>query len=404
MDGACSRVKVGVFRRMSLIRKSRLALRHELESHPSLTRFGSGWISGVIGLVLGMGSLGLVLVMRFPGLLGTAELTAVRESASFRWIVMALMLIAYLSSLLSLVLREQKTLGAIGLAVTLLASLLGGSRATAVMPDLTPVSFGLDFFVLRMIFTGLLFIPLESWFPRKPDQPVFRTEWREDLFYFLVSSMLVQIITWLSFGPARTLFDLTSGWAAFRAWVANGPFVLQVVAIMLLTDLVQYWLHRAFHRVPFLWRFHAVHHSAKAMDWMAGARMHFLEILALRGTTVMPMILLGFSQEAVNLYVFIVYLWATFAHANIGWRFGRLDRFFVTPRFHHWHHGIEKEAIDVNFAIHFPWLDKLFGTHHLPKDRWPEGYGISGHPVPKGYWKQWGYPFKRKGTESVGEG
>lgn len=120
MDGACSRVKVGVFRRMSLIRKSRLALRHELESHPSLTRFGSGWISGVIGLVLGMGSLGLVLVMRFPGLLGTAELTAVRESASFRWIVMALMLIAYLSSLLSLVLREQKTLGAIGLAVTLL--------------------------------------------------------------------------------------------------------------------------------------------------------------------------------------------------------------------------------------------------------------------------------------------
>jgi len=32
------------------------------------------------------------------------------------------------------------------------------------------------------------------------------------------------------------------------------------------------------------------------------------------------------------------------------------------PRFHHWHHGIEEEAIDVNFAIHFPWLDRLFGT------------------------------------------
>jgi sterol desaturase/sphingolipid hydroxylase (fatty acid hydroxylase superfamily) len=381
---------------MSLIRKSRLALRRELQSHPALTRFGSGWISGVIGLVLGIGSLGLVLVMRFPGLFGTAELAAVREAASFRWVIMGLMLIAYLSSLLSLVLREKKTLGAVGLALTLLASLFGGSRATAVMPDLTPVSFGLDFFVLRMIFTGLLFIPLESWFPRKADQPVFRTEWREDLFYFLVSSMLVQIITWLSFGPARTLFDLTSGWAAFRAWVAGWPFALQLVAIMFLTDLVQYWLHRSFHRIPVLWRFHAVHHSARAMDWMAGARMHFLEILALRGTTVLPMILLGFSQDAVNTYVFIVYLWATFAHSNIGWKFGWLDRFFVTPRFHHWHHGVEKEAIDVNFAIHFPWLDKLFGTHHLPKDRWPEGYGISGNPVPKGYWKQWWYPFKRK--------
>jgi len=165
---------------------------------------------------------------------------------------------------------------------------------------------------------------------------------------------------------------------------------------MLFTDMVQYWLHRAFHRIPFLWQFHAVHHSARAMDWMAGARMHFLEILVLRGTTVLPMILLGFAQEAVNAYIFIVYLWATFAHANIGWRFGWLDRLFVTPRFHHWHHGIEKEAIDVNFAIHFPWLDRLFGTHHMPKDRWPEGYGISGHPVPKGYWKQWWYPFRRK--------
>jgi sterol desaturase/sphingolipid hydroxylase (fatty acid hydroxylase superfamily) len=380
---------------MKWARKSRAALRRELEAHPRLTRVGSGWLSGVAGLVLGLGALGLVLVMRFPGVFGTAELAAAREGGGFRALVFGVLLTAYLASLLSLVLREKKTLGGFGLGLTLLASLLGGSRAEAVLPDLTPVSFGLDFFVLRMIFTGLLFIPLETWFPRRAEQPVFRTEWREDLFYFLVSSMLVQIITWLSFGPARVLFELTAGWAAFRAWVAGWPFLAQLVLIMLLTDLVQYWLHRAFHRIPFLWRFHAVHHSARVMDWMAGARMHFLEILVLRGTTVLPMILLGFSQDAVNAYILIVYLWATFAHANIGWRFGWLDRWLVTPRFHHWHHGIEKEAIDVNFAIHFPWLDKLFGTHHLPEDRWPEGYGISGHPVPKGYWKQWRHPFRR---------
>ena len=132
------------------------------------------------------------------------------------------------------------------------------------------------------------------------------------------------------------------------------------------------------------------------MDWMAGARMHFLEILVLRGSTVMPMMLLGFSQMAVSVYIFIVYLWSTFVHANIGWRLRWMDRWLVTPRFHHWHHGIEKEAIDVNFAIHFPWLDKIFGTHHLPEDRWPEGYGIHNHPVPNGYWKQWWYPFRRK--------
>jgi len=51
--------------------------------------------------------------------------------------------------------------------------------------------------------------------------------------------------------------------------------------------------------------------------------------------------------------------------------------------------------IDVNFAIHFPLLDRLFGTHHLPEGRWPKGYGIHGHPVPKGCWPQFLYPFKR---------
>jgi sterol desaturase/sphingolipid hydroxylase (fatty acid hydroxylase superfamily) len=171
---------------------------------------------------------------------------------------------------------------------------------------------------------------------------------------------------------------------------------VQFVAIMFLTDLVQYWLHRSFHRVPWLWRFHAVHHSARSMDWMAGARMHFLEVIVLRCTTVLPMYVLGFSASAMNAYIFLVFLYSTFIHANLGWRFPFVEKFLVTPRFHHWHHGIEREAIDVNFAIHFPILDKVFGTHHLPKDKWPTGYGIDGHPVPHGYVEQFKYPFKRE--------
>jgi sterol desaturase/sphingolipid hydroxylase (fatty acid hydroxylase superfamily) len=110
----------------------------------------------------------------------------------------------------------------------------------------------------------------------------------------------------------------------------------------------------------------------------------------------MPMMLLGFHQTAVGIYIFMVYLWSTFVHANIGWKLKWMERWLVTPRFHHWHHGIEKEAIDVNFAIHFPWLDKAFGTHHMPGDRWPEGYGIGGHPVPQGYWQQFLHPFRKK--------
>ena len=81
-------------------------------------------------------------------------------------------------------------------------------------------------------------------------------------------------------------------------------------------------------------------------------------------------------------------------HANVRFNDEWLAKYFVTPRFHHWHHGIESEAIDVNFAVHFPWIDKIFGTHYLPKNEWPSGYGIQNHPVPNGYLKQFMYPFK----------
>lgn len=324
-----------------------------------------------------------------------AEIRALHQHGWFRLVLHVILLGGFVLSVLSLLLRRERILGTAGVAVVLVAALLGGSRSTALVPDPTPFFFGLDFFVLNVLFTGFLFIPVERIFPQR-EQLMFRDEWREDLFYYLVSSMLVQVLTFLTFAPAKTFLALAP-LTGFRAWVGALPFLVQFFAIMFLTDVVQYWVHRLFHQLPWLWRFHAVHHSARHMDWMAGARMHFIEILVLRGTTAIPMFVLGFSPAAMNAYIFLVYLYSTFVHANLGWRFPWLEKIFVTPRFHHWHHGIEREAIDVNFAIHFPILDRVFGTHYLPDDKWPSGYGIGGHPVPRGYVAQFKYPFQREG-------
>lgn len=387
---------------MSKIHESRNRLRGELEAPSALRRFGSGWISGVIGLVLGVAGLLLVMSLRAPGLFSMPELRALHVNTWFRLGLHGILLAAYALSALSLVLRKDRILGTLGVAATLAATLLGGSRATALVPDPTPLFLGLDFFVLNVLFTGFLFIPVERIFPQRTGQTVFRDEWRDDLFYYLVSSMMVQVLTFLAFAPARSILAIAP-LSGVRVWVGTLPFLVQFVAIMFLTDFVQYWVHRAFHRIPRLWKFHAVHHSARSMDWMAGARMHFLEILALRGTTVIPMFVLGFGAAAMNSYIFMVYLYSTFVHANLGWRFPVVERVLVTPRFHHWHHAIEDEGVDVNFAIHFPILDRLFGTYFLPKDRWPGGYGVQGHPVPNGYLAQFKYPFQRNpaGTSSV---
>lgn len=385
---------------MNTLHDHRMRLRRELEAPRALRAFGSGWISGTLSIFLGISALLLVLAYRFPGILATKELLGSIPVGGLRIILVVVILVAFLLAILSLLLRRDVYLGTLGIAFSLAASILGGTLEGAWLPDYTPVYFGLDFFVLNVAFTGLLFIPLETLFPKYDEQPLLRSEWREDLFYYFISSMFVQILSFISLGPAKYLLANTH-WDEFRNWVAALPLLVQIIAIIFFTDLVQYWLHRAFHRFAFLWRFHAVHHSAKSMDWMAGARMHFIEICILRGTTVLPMILLGFSTTAVHIYIFIVYLWSTLVHANIGWRLRGIEQLLVVPRFHHWHHGIEKEAIDVNFAVHFPWLDRIFGTYHLPGDRWPEGYGVDGHPVPKGYLSQLLYPFQRDKTEPV---
>ena len=95
-----------------------------------------------------------------------------------------------------------------------------------------------------------------------------------------------------------------------------------------------------------------------------------------------PRIVLGFSQAALMVYVFIVAAQATFIHANVRWEFKPLRRLVATPAFHHWHHSAEREAIDRNFAVHTPVWDLLFGTYYLPA-HWPARYGLSGrHDVP----------------------
>jgi sterol desaturase/sphingolipid hydroxylase (fatty acid hydroxylase superfamily) len=66
----------------------------------------------------------------------------------------------------------------------------------------------------------------------------------------------------------------------------------------------------------------------------------------------------------------------------------------ATPQFHHWHHSAESEAVDKNFAVHLPAIDLVFGTFHLPGDRWPSRYGLEGDPVPESYPRQLLYPFR----------
>ena len=166
------------------------------------------------------------------------------------------------------------------------------------------------------------------------------------------------------------------------------PLVVQFALIVLVADLAQYAVHRAFHAVPLLWRFHRVHHSVTHMDWLAGSRLHLVDVIVTRGLVLLPIVMLGFDPVAVFAYLGFVSVHAVFIHANFAPRSPWLERWIAMPRYHHWHHAIEPAATDKNFAVHLPMIDRWFGTHYMPDQIWPNGYGVAGLSLPDGYGKQ----------------
>ncbi|MBU6238595.1 MAG: sterol desaturase family protein [Planctomycetes bacterium] len=355
--------------------------------------FGKGWISGTASVSLAVIGLMAVFCFHFPSYLTIPD---VRAFYPVPWIRLALHLVlvsAFLLGLTSVMLRHNKTLGMVGMGIVAIAALLGGSRVEIDESLQDDFYLGLDYALLILIVYSLIFIPMEKLFGRLK-QSVFRDGWRLDATYFFISTMLVQLTTYLTLKPAFVLFS----WAQFPAVqevVRSQPSLLQFFEIMLLADLVQYWVHRLFHQIPWLWKFHAVHHSAEVMDWMAGNRLHLVDLALTRGLIYIPSFILGFDEFPMYAYIVFVSLHSVFIHANLGFHLGWWRYIFATPQFHHWHHGAEEEAIDKNFAVHFPVLDMIFGTFFMPGKRWPKSYGVHNETVPRSFLKQLFYPFTR---------
>jgi sterol desaturase/sphingolipid hydroxylase (fatty acid hydroxylase superfamily) len=366
-----------------------------LETTEPMT-FGYGFISGLLSTLLGIGSLGIVLSARFPHAFMLEDLHPLYSSPLLRPVTHLMLVSSFLLGTISTFLRANKTLGVTGLGCTLIAALLGGSQvAAAGYGEQDGPALAIDFFVLNLLLYSAVLVPLERLFALRPAQKVFRPQWVVDLSYFFINSLLIEVLTVFTLQPALILFN----WARVD-WligaIGSMHVALQVPLIVLLADFTQYWVHRTFHSVPFLWPFHAVHHSAEEMDWLAGSRLHLVDVILTRSLVYVPVFVLGFSEIALLVYVFLVAAQATFIHANVRWRWRPLQRWLATPAFHHWHHAAEHEATDKNFCVHTPIWDVLFGTYYLP-DRWPTAYGLSGGSrVPSGWWRQLLYPLRAR--------
>ncbi len=366
------------------------------ESHGEI-RAGRGLASGVVALTLAVLCFLGVLAFHFPEYLTTPQLRKSYDVDVMRQLLYWSLVVAGAIALFNMVFGRVRWLSAGTFVLIGLALALGGHKVEVdpAFPDGTPY-IGLDWFILDLLGSTLLFVFIEKLFPLRREQPVFRDEWQTDFHHFLVNHMIVGFVLLATNLLVHKLF----GWAAkdgVQAWVRDLPFFAALFLIVLVADLVQYWTHRAYHEVPALWRLHAVHHSVKSMDWLAGSRQHIVELLLTRTLVLAPIFVLGFSKDVIDAYIVIVGFQAVFNHANVSVRLGPLRYVIVTPNFHHWHHSQDKEALDKNYAAHFAFLDHLFGTAVQSDREWPARYGVLGDYVPKGFWRQLLFPFTWKG-------
>jgi len=365
-------------------------------SHGAL-RPGKGMISGVIALSLAILCFLGVLAFHWPEYLTTPQLRQSYNVDVMRLLLFWSLVLSGALSLYNIVSGRARWLALAAFVLIGLSLALGGHKVPvdSNFPDHTPY-IGLDWFILDLLGSTLIFIFIEKLFALRKDQPVFRPEWQTDFHHFIVNHMVVGFVLLATNLLVHKLF----GWAAqdgVRGWVQNLNFWVALFLIVLAADLVQYWTHRAYHEVPLLWRLHAVHHSVKSMDWLAGSRQHILELIITRTLVLAPIYVLGFSKEVIDAYIIIVGFQAVFNHANVSVRLGPLRYVIVTPNFHHWHHSQDDEAIDKNYAAHFAFIDHAFGTAVKSDREWPEHYGVVGDYVPNGFFKQLAFPFVWKG-------
>ena len=363
-----------------------------------LPLFGHRLFAASTSCLLGVLSLLAVLCFRFPALLTSQEFRAVYTEGFARHLLLVGLVVAFLTGTIAVLRNQHKRIALIGVSTATIAVLLGGNTVQFEKINPTPYSLGLDWFILALFFSALVFIPLEHQFARRP-VAVLRPGWRTDAVYFFLSHVLVQFIL-ITVTAFTSIVVNTIKIPGTQAFIGALPFLAQFLLAVFAADLAQAVLHRCYHRISTLWKFHSVHHSSRELDWLAGSRVHLIETILTRSIVLLPLLALGFDQSAVNAYAILVGLQAVIAHANIGVRFGWLEYVLTLPRYHHWHHARHAEYWDCNYAIHLPVVDMLMGSFKLPRDgTWPEEYGVFHlESVPQGIVAQHLMPFQNKDT------
>jgi len=242
----------------------------------------------------------------------------------------------------------------------------------------------------------VLLVVLELVLPYRRDWSIRGDKeiWRDighSLLYTNIGGATAQLVFVVGAAAGMSRLGLTNG---LGLWPTNAPFAIQVLLVILLGDLLEYWTHRLSHSVNWIWPLHAIHHSPVRLSTLKAARHHILYFWARGLVAWLPLMILGAPGEIIFFQVAALGTTGLLAHANIDFRIpGWIQRSVVTPSYHRIHHSVEAREGNSNFAVVLPIWDRIFGTYVDPVETPVAEVGMKHDPIPRAFMTEILSPF-----------
>jgi len=215
----------------------------------------------------------------------------------------------------------------------------------------------------------IVILAVVTWETLLPFAPFFAGRSKDRLIHagknwgLAAANLLMQRFLFVGIWLFASVWTKKHGWGLLDQF--SIPLWIHALLAFIILDCWTYFWHRLIHRVPFLWRFHKVHHSDPTMDVTTAYRFHFGEIFISSVLRIPFIVFLGLDLWEIVLFDMLIFVNIQFHHANLGLS-SRGDKIFslflTSPNMHKVHHSVDPKEYDSNFTFFLSVWDRIFGT------------------------------------------